>query len=339
LERYDFVLTNGRVMDGTGNPWFYADIGVAAGKVVKVGRVDSSKAARIIDVKGKIVCPGWIDVHAHSDFSILAYPMAQSKVMQGVTTEVNGCCGISAAPLKGAAIDWAKQEAEPYGVRVNWSSWREYVSRLEENGTSINVVNFIGHGTVRLCVVGWQEKVGPVELNDMKELVEDCMKQGAFGLSTGLVYPPGFNSTTEELIELCRVVREYGGIYTSHVRGDRETQIASVEEVIEIGRRARIPVHISHMQAKYPRHDPAWQRLKLSIMEIAREEGVDITADTHENDPITYGLKPLVPYPWRTWTDDKLREALKNPENRQKLKADMQMDPLRPEARGRPIWA
>lgn len=340
MDKYDIALTNGRIIDGTGNPWFYGDVAITAGKVVKIGRVDPSKSTRRIDVKGKIVCPGWVDVHAHSDFSILAHPKAQSKVMQGVTTEVNGCCGMSAAPLKGVAIEWAKQQQilKRYEVNVDWSTWDEYVSRLERHGISINTVNFIGHGTVRLCAAGWREKIGSVELDEMKRLVEDCMKQGAYGLSTGLVYPPGFNSTTDELIELCRVVQKYGGIYTSHVRGDREAQVASTEEVIEIGRKANLPVHISHIQAKYPKHNPAWQRLKLSMMEVAREEeGIDITTDTHENEPIVYGLKPLTPYPWRTWSDEKLRESLRNPDNRKKLKEDMRMDPLRREARGGPF--
>jgi len=335
---YDFVLKNGKIIDGTGNPWFKGDVAVTSGKIAKIGRVDSSKANEVIDVSGKIVTPGWVDVHSHSDFTLLAYPKAQSKVMQGITTEVNGCCGMSAAPLKGAAREWAEHRAEGLDIDIDWSTWSEYLSKLERNGISINTANLIGHGTIRLCVVGWRKEVEPAELEEMKRLVEDSMKAGAFGLSSGLVYPPGFYATTEELIELCKVVHKYGGIYTSHVRGDRETQVESTKEIIEIGRKAGLPVNISHIEAKYPKHNPAWQRLKLSMMELARDEGIDITADTHQNENcVVYGIRALIPYPWRIWTDKKLREALRKAENREKLKEDMQMDPLRPEARGGPF--
>ncbi|MCS7366055.1 MAG: amidohydrolase family protein, partial [archaeon GB-1867-035] len=240
---YDLLIVNGRILDGTDNPWFRADVGIANGRIMSIGDLKGIDAELIIDAEGLFVCPGFIDMHSHSDFTLLVNPRAESKVRQGVTTEVIGNCGSSAAPVKGeTARARLLSMMHKYGVEFSWSTFSEYLKTLEDRGAAVNVAALVGHGTVRRCVLGLESRPPTRdELDEMKALVAEAMKAGAFGMSSGLVYPPGRYASKEELIELCRVVAKYGGFYASHIRGERETIVEATAEAIEIGERAGVP--------------------------------------------------------------------------------------------------
>jgi N-acyl-D-amino-acid deacylase len=343
---FDLIITNGVIVDGMETPWFRADIGVKKGRICKIGKIKPSRGEIIIDAKRKIVTPGFIDIHSHSDYSYLISPKAESKILQGITTDFNGNCGDSAAPLKGLAVEAVKKQAiygislEDYGIEVDWSDFQGYFSKLENRGIGVNAAFMVGHGTVRLCVLGYEDRnPSDDELAEMKQLVRVSMEQGVFGLSTGLVYPPGFYSDTAELIELAKIVAKYGGLYATHVRGDRQPQIVSLEEAIGIGQEAGVAVQVSHLATKYPLNVPEYQKVKMSMMELARGNGVDITTDTHHMSQwwSRSVLPGLSPFPWRVMRPAELAELLKIPEKREEFKNDLHLDPWDRRARGGPF--
>ncbi len=320
---YDIVIKKGLVVDGTGRPGFKADLAVKGGRIAKIGRAIDGEANRIINAEGLAICPGFIDIHSHSDFVLLVNPKAESKVRQGVTTEVVGNCGGSAAPAKGAALERAKRIMSGYGIDiVEWTSFSDYLNLLEKKGIAINVVALVGHGTVRQCVLGMENRPPTErELQEMKALVAEAMEAGAFGMSSGLVYPPGRYASTNELIELCKVVASYGGIYASHIRGERETIVEAVKEAIEIGRRSGASVQISHHPAKIG----GWGKSKetLRLIEEAREEGIDVNCDMHPYIAGSTGLSALLP-PWvQEGGPERIVQRLRNDKLRKKIRQDM----------------
>ncbi|RLG49496.1 MAG: D-aminoacylase [Thermoproteota archaeon] len=320
---YDIVIKEGLIVDGSGRPGFKADLAVKGGRIAKIDEVIDVEADRIINAEGLAVCPGFIDIHTHSDFVLLVNPKAESKVRQGVTTEVVGNCGGSAAPARGAALERAKRIMSGYGIDgVEWTSFSDYLNLLERKGIAINVVALVGHGTVRQCALGMENRPPTErELQEMKSLVAEAMEAGAFGMSSGLVYPPGRYASIEELIELCKVVASYGGIYASHIRGERETIVEAVKEAIEIGRRSGVSVQISHHPAKIG----GWGKSKetLRLIEEAREEGIDVNCDMHPYIAGSTGLSALLP-PWvQEGGPEKIVQRLKNEELRKKIRQDM----------------
>lgn len=335
----DTIIKNGRIIDGTGAPWFKGDLGITDGKIVRIGNMREASASRIIDASGLYVTPGFVDSHSHGDFSILKSPEAKIKVLQGVTTQLDGHCGMSVAPLEGEALNWAEKSVGPYSGAITWKSFEDFFQNIEEMGTAINTAYLVGHGTVRLCVVGYENKpLTEADRTKMKRLIRESMEAGCLGMSTGLVYPPGFNATVEEIVELCGVVAEYDGIYTSHVRGDRETQIESAQELLEVAEKAGIPTIFSHIEAKYPKHAPAFQKWKLGMLEEARSRGIDITADTHE---VTWtgvaDVRWILPFPWRVMAAEELVAVLRDPAERSKVAADFNLSPYDPRAKGGPF--
>jgi len=315
------------VVDGTGNPWFKADVAIAKDKIVKIGDLNSEKAEEIIDATGLIVSPGFIDMHSHSDISLLINPRAESKIMQGVTTEVIGNCGFSVAPLLDENLHLIKEEIEAYykdvKLDLDWRTFDEYIKKLEEKGVAVNVAPLVGQGTVRLAVMGIENrKPSTAEMRKMKELIEETMKSGVFGLSTGLIYPPGCYTKTDEIVELCKIVARYGGIYASHIRGEGETLIDAVREAIEIGEKASISVEISHHKAGGCEN---WGKVKITLrmIEKARKHGIDVTCDVYPYTAASFGLSSMLP-PWiHEGGIEKLLERLKNPEVRERIKNDM----------------
>jgi N-acyl-D-amino-acid deacylase len=327
--KFDIAILNGLVIDGAGNPWFKADIGISGDRIAKVGVVSKKDAEIVIDAKGCYVTPGFIDAHSHSDRSYVVHPNADSMVRQGITTEVVGNCGSSAYPLLGEAKERFVHEVEaPPDFIVDWSTLAEYREKVHKQGLPVNIVPLVGHGTIRTCVLGVENvQPTPQELDRMKELVRQAMEEGAFGMSTGLVYLPGCWAKTDEIIEMVKVVAEYGGIYTSHVRGERETIVEADMEAIEVGRRAGLPVQISHNAPKYG----GWGKSKetLQLMEKAREEGIDVTFD---NDTHTYlqtnvGGATLPQWLYGKSLEEKL-QILSNPVQRAKVKDEMINDPF-----------
>ena len=319
---FDAIIKNGYLVDGTGNPWFKADIGIKIGKVSEIGDLGSEEANRIINAKGLVVSPGFIDMHSHSEYSLLANSKAESKIRQGVTTEVNGNCGDSPAPIEGITAE-AAEEAKEYKLDMDWSTLGEYLDRLERQGIALNVAQLVGHGTIRTAVMGYENRPPTrEELSEMKDLVAKAMNDGAFGMSTGLFYSPGGFADTEEVIELCKVVAKYGGIYTSHIRGEGDPLIEAVAEAIEIGEKANIPVQISHHKACGIEN---WGKVKktLTMMEEARSRGVDVTCDVYPYTACGADLVSMIPIWAHEGGVDKLRERLRDLKFRERIRKEM----------------
>jgi len=281
---FDLILKDGMIYTGAGNPWFKGDIAVKDGRIVEIGPI-SREAAEILDVSGKAVSPGFIDLHDHSDFPLLVERKAENKIKQGVSTLVFPSCGSGAAPLNDEMREDILRRS-PYlkegGVEVDWSTVDEYLKRLEE-GISVNVAPLVGFGTVRRYVMGMEMRAPTAgELEAMKREVATAMEAGCLGLTTGLRYDPQSYAETEEVIELAKVAAEYEGFYTSHIRdeGDRGDPVGAIEEIIRIGREAGIPVNISHFKILAKRFWHEGPRL-VEMIEEAREEGIDVTADQY----------------------------------------------------------
>jgi len=324
---FDLVIRNGFVIDGAGNPWFRANVGISEGKIAEVGRLDTMKAERVINATGLMVSPGFIDIHSHSDLALLINPRAESKIRQGVTTEVIGNCGGSAAPAIKETLNFLKDEwgLEAKEVSWNWSTFGEYLDQMEKQGVALNVAPLVGHGTVRMAVMGVDNRPPTLkEMEKMKDLVAQSMEDGAFGMSTGLVYLPGCFADTSELIELCRVVARYRGIYTSHTRGERETIVEALKEAIEIGEKAGVPVQVSHNCPKWGGSGKLLEMFEL--YEKARARGVDVTMD---NDAHT-DLNPQLSYVLPQWAQaggvEKVIERLRNSEIRERIKKEIVED-------------
>lgn len=325
--KFDVLIRKGRVIDGTGSPWRVQDVGVRRGKIVGVGRLDASEANVEIDASGKYVAPGFVDIHTHSDIGILLDPTCECAVRQGATTHVIGNCGDSAAPVSKGHREEAIRRFSYYSEAAewNWSTYGEYLAVVERQGTGLNVAGLVGHGTVRIAAMGLEERPPTgTELRKMKGLVGEALRAGAFGMSTGLVYPPGCFAATDEIVELARVVARHGGFYASHVRGERETIDEAVRECIEIGERAGCPVQISHNNPKYG----GWGKSSEihAMWEEARERGLDVTADNDAHTDFGPRLSRALPQGTHTLTKYELLAALRDPQRRDAFRREVKED-------------
>jgi N-acyl-D-amino-acid deacylase len=318
----DILIKNGVVVDGTGKPAFKADVGIAAGRIAVVAEDVEQEAKRTIHAQGLHLAPGFIDAHTHSDLTLLVNPRAESKIRQGVTTEVIGNCGSSSAPLLGAAVEEEQAAAKSFGLDVTWASVAEYLERLRHPGRAVNVVPLVGHNTVRGAVLGFDDvQPAPEQQAEMELLVAEAMEQGARGLSTGLFYPPGFYAQTEEVIGLARVAARRGGIYATHVRSETDRLFEAMAEAIEIGRQAEIRVQISHVKLEGYRNWEGADRL-LAMLEDARSQGVRVGCDQY---PYTAGvswLAYILPYWAQAGGARAVGERLSNSEVRARLRKD-----------------
>jgi len=321
---FDLVIRNGEVFTGAGNPWFRADIGVKDGRITEIGKfMGGSK--EVIDVKGQAVAPGFIDLHDHSDYSILVNREAHSKVHMGVTTTVFASCGSGAAPLNKEMREEILRTSpflEENGVKVNWRTMEEYLKQLEDKGLSINVAPLIGFGTIRRYVMGMEMRAPTAtELETMKTEVAKAMEAGSRGITTGLRYDPQSYAETEEVIELTKVVGEYGGFYTSHIRdeGDRGDPLAAVKEIIRIGRETGVPVNISHFKVLSKRFFDLCPKL-IEMVEEAREEGIQVTADQYPYIASGTGLGAWIPKWANEGGSEELVKRLNDPETVERIK-------------------
>jgi N-acyl-D-amino-acid deacylase len=326
---YDLIIRGGRVVDGAGNPWYRGDVAVSNGKITSIGKLAGLEAERVIDAGGLVVAPGFIDAHSHSNGTTLYYRQMESNVMQGMTTVVAGQCGSSSAPVNPDL----RQEMEErlarilppeVELKITWTTFDEYLKEEEKEGLGANIAHNVGHGALRVAAMGYEAR-DPTqgELERMKELTAEAMEAGAYGLSTGLIYPPGIFAKTEEIIELARVAARYGGIYDTHIRGEGKTLMKALEEAITIGEEAGIPVHISHHKAA---NKEVWGRSTdtLAMMEEARERGVDITADQYPYRAGSTGLATLLP-PWaHEGGMERLLERLRDPELRRRMRENIE---------------
>ena len=329
---YDIIVQKGWLVDGTGSPRRRADIAVTGEKIAKIGSLDHEPSTLRIDASGKIVAPGFIDMHSHADFTLLANPYSYCKIYQGITTEVVGNCGMSLAPFTRGRADEVKQYlgAFLFGqvYSWDWSSLEEFFQTLEQRKIGVNLVQVIGHGTVRVSVMGFEARAPTdTELRQMKHLVMQGMAEGAAGLSSGLVYPPGCFADLTELVELASVAAKFHGIYTSHMRGESDTLLESIAETISVGEKAGLPAHISHIKAVGKRN---WGRSReaLSLIDEARRRGLDVTADQYPYPAGSTVLRQTLP-PWSLeGGTTALVERLRDPSTRTMIRHDIETNTL-----------
>lgn len=324
---FDIVVREARVLDGTGSPWRLADIGIRNGKIARVGRLGRAKSANSIDASGKYAAPGFIDIHTHSDIGILVEPTAECAVRQGVTTHVIGNCGDSPAPISERYRDLAMRRFEYYAQAQDWtwSSYAEYLDFMASRGVGVNIAGLVGHGSVRLATMGFEERPPTSdERSQMKAHIAEAMRAGAFGMSTGLVYPPGCFAATEEIVELATVVARHHGFYASHIRGERETIVRAVGECIDIGELAGCAVQISHNNPKYGGIGKAPEI--QALWEAARARGVDVLADNDVHTDFGPPLSHALPQWTQKLSTDELVTILEDPAKRLALKAEVQAD-------------
>jgi N-acyl-D-amino-acid deacylase len=312
------------IVDGTGAPWFRGDVGIVGDVIEAVGDLSGAEAEKTVDAKGNVVAPGFVDMHTHSDLPLVANPEGHSKIRQGVTTELIGHCGASAAPLlTEEAREEAAQRLAGYGLEVTWRTLEDYMKLLATQGTSLNVGVVVGHGNVRQTAMGYADRAPTDdEMNRMKELIREAMEQGAFGISTGLIYPPSAYADTSELVELSSVMSDYNGIYFTHMRNEGEGLLDGVKEAIAIGRDADVGVQISHHKAVGKN---AWGLVSesLQLIEEAREQGVEVTCDQYPYVATSTGLTSVIPNWAHEGGRDELLARLKDPEVRQKMREEM----------------
>jgi N-acyl-D-aspartate/D-glutamate deacylase len=313
---FDLVLRGGKIVDGSGNPWYYGDVAIRGERIVAVGRVPG-KGKREIDATGLIVAPGFIDMHSHSDYLLLENGDAQSKIRQGVTTEVLGE-GQSVAPYLGKLPPESQR-----GKNIKWTTLAGYFDELERSGTAVNVASYVGLENIWQSVMGHSfDKPTPEQTKKMQELVDQAMKEGASGLSTLMAQPPNSLATTDDLVNLCKVVHKHGGIYSTHVRNEGTEVIEAVKEAIAVGERSGAPVDVIHLKIA----DRAlWGRMSelVTLIEAARKRGVNVQANVY---PYTRGnnnLANIIP-PWaHEGGIEKMLERIKDPKQRARLKKDI----------------
>ncbi|MES1240358.1 MAG: D-aminoacylase [Acidobacteriota bacterium] len=320
---YDVVIRNGRIVDGTGSPWYSGDVGIRDGRITAIGHLGDVQARRTIDAAGKVVAPGFIDMLGQSELSILVDPRLPSKIHQGITTEITGEGG-SIAPLDDAMLAADRTGYEQYGVTPDWRTIGEYFARLERQKIGINFATYVGATQVRRLVLGDADRQpSAADLDRMRALVREAMEQGAVGVSTSLQYPPAPYARTEELIALAAEAARQGGIYATHMRSEGEGILSALDEAVRIGREARIPVEIWHLKAA---GKPSWGRMAEVVAKIeeARRSGVDVTADTYAYTAWYNSFSAFVP-PWaHDGGSKKLVERLRDPATRARIRKEME---------------
>lgn len=318
---FDLVLKGGTILDGTGGPGYPADLAIVGDRIAAVGEIASGQGRRLVDVAGRQVAPGFIDVHTHSDQSILAYPTADSRVRQGITTEVTGNCGSSAAPLAGAFTEERLSDLRDEGVEPDWTDVASYFQKIEQVRISLNQALLLGQGTLRRNAIGVANRpLTPDELRGVLRALDDGLEQGAIGLSTGLEYVPGTFTPTDEIVEMARIVARRGGIYASHTRNEEAQLLEAVQEAIDIGRRAGLRVQVSHLKAAGSGN---WskQGAALELIESARRDGVEVLADAYPYTAYSTGLDILVPAWAREGGAKALVGRLADPADRTRIRA------------------
>ena len=330
---YDLLIVHGHIIDGSGSPWFVGSVAVKDGRIADVGRLPGATAKHVIDASGLVVAPGFIDLHSHSDYTLLVDGTAQSKIRQGVTTEILGEAA-SAGPILGPAVPDFDNGTAPLtqkdGLKRDWTTLGEYFARAERQGISVNIASYVGSGQVRLDVMGNVKRAPTAEeLERMKELVDQSMRDGAIGMASGLIYAPNMFATTAELIDLAAVAAKYGGLYTTHIRGEGANSVESIREAIEIAEKAGLPGHILHFKSNGQAN---WGRMPelIKVIQEARDRGLDITADQYPYVAGMTSLEQCLPPKYLEGTADDVVARLRNPEARAEIRRAIE--------RGLPGW-
>jgi N-acyl-D-amino-acid deacylase len=319
---FDLVITNGHIIDGTGSPWYSGDLGIRDGKIAAIGNLASASRKRTIDAAGKVVAPGFIDMLGQSELTILVDPRLPSKIYQGITTEITGEGG-TVAPLNDAIIQSDRAGYEHYHITPDWRTFRQYFARIEKQGMGINLASYVGATQVRRVVLGDDNKQPAADqLEQMKALVREAMKDGTIGVSTALVYAPAPYAKTEELIALAAEAGKFGGIYSTHMRNESASVLEAIDEALRIGREAHVPVEIWHLKVAGKNN---WGRMPEVVAKIngARAAGSDVSADTYAYTAWFNDFSAFIP----PWAHDggtaKLVERLKDPATRGRIRRDM----------------
>ncbi len=321
---FDLVIAGASIIDGRGSPAYVGDIALEGDRIVAVGKVPETDGRRVIRAEGLIACPGFVDVHSHSDYFLLLNPGAESAVRQGVTTEIGGNCGYAAAPIWG---EWREERArtyrELYGLDHEWQRVQEYFQRLSTETVSINFGLLLGHNTIRGSVMGGAARVpDAAEMETMIRAVRQGMQEGALGLSTGLIYAPACFAHPEELVVLARVTREEGGVLTCHMRSEGERLLEAIREILDVAREADVPLQISHLKTSGERN---WGKLSeaLHLIEEAQAQGQDVTADRYPYTASNTQLQAVMP----SWALEGRREEqvaqLRDPVVRDRLRLEL----------------
>jgi N-acyl-D-amino-acid deacylase len=322
---YDVLIRHGHILDGTGNPWYAGDIAIRDDRIAAIGKLEGATAKRVIDASGLVVSPGFIDMLGQSEESLLIDNRSLSKLSQGITSEITGEGG-SIAPQNELTIAPQKILLEHYHLTIDWHDLAGYFHRLETSGTPINLGTYVGAAQVREAVLGDVNRAPtPAELQQMESLVAAAMQQGALGVSTALIYPPGHYATIEELIALAKVASQYGGIYASHMRSEGQSEMAAIDEAMRIGHEAHLPVEIFHLKVS---GKTRWGGMKQAVAKIqaARDSGLDIAADMYPYVAGGTALASALP-PWMADGGmDQLLQRLQDPATRKRIVAEMSED-------------
>jgi N-acyl-D-amino-acid deacylase len=319
---FDLVIKDGLVYDGLGNPGLVTDIGISRDLIKYLGKISYSRGRAVLEARGLAVAPGFIDVHDHSDVQLLVNPKAESAVHQGITTTISGNCGSSPFPIADEIFEQEKDSLKKrYEIDLTWRDIRGFFSRIEEKGIALNYGTLIGQGAIRGAAMGFNDRAPkPAELEKMKALVSENLKNGALGLSSGLEYTPGSFAQPDELVELCKIVALAGGVYATHMRDEGDTLIESLMETIDVAKKSGVSVQISHFKIAYPRN---WGKIDAAIVKIeeAKKDGVDIFCDRY---PYIAGATSLdfnFPLWARQGTTEEFLSRLKDPYQDAKLRS------------------
>jgi len=328
---YDIIIKNGYIIDGCGQPGRRGDVGVIGESIEEIGECAAHQGKRVIDAEGQVVAPGFIDIHSHSDFTLLADPGAESKVCQGVTTELVGQCGVSGAPLEGEVLKRRKEELAALGLDASWSTMEEYFQRLQQARPIVNIATLAGHGNLRGVAVGYENRApSKAELDRMKDMLLQCLEAGAFGMSTGLIYPPGIYSSRAELETLAALVAQFHGIYATHLRSEGDELEESLKEAIALASETGVSLQISHLKTYGKRN---WKKLPsvFQIIDDARRRGLDVHADRYPYTASSTDLDVLLP----SWVHEGGREQtlrrLEDPGNQERMTEEILSQEPEPE--------
>jgi dihydroorotase/N-acyl-D-amino-acid deacylase len=320
---FDVLILHGHIVDGSGSPWYSGDVGIRGGRIAAIGALSGAPAKRILDAHGKVVAPGFIDMLGQSEITILVDPRLPSKIYQGITTEITGE-GNSAAPLNDAMIAAGRSQYDHYHITPDWRTFRDYFTRLERQGLGINLASYVGATSVRRMVLGDADlQPTAAQLDRMRALVREAMRDGAVGVSSALEYAPAPYAKTAELIALAAEAAPLGGIYATHMRSEGDQVMESVDEAAQIGRQAQIPVEIWHLKVAGKAN---WGRMPDIVAHIdqLRASGVDISANTYAYTAWFNEFSAFIP-PWaHDGGDVKLVERLKDPAMRARIRRDLQ---------------
>lgn len=323
---FDILIKNGQIIDGTNTSPYIADIAIYGDEIVKIGKIDE-EADRVIDASGKIVTPGFIDIHCHSDAIVFHETKNPLRLQQGFTTEVIGNCGISAAPVNPKNLDMLSRYCNPFfsnvSVPYNWQSYGEFLNELEKHHPMLNTAGLVGHGSLRIAVSGFDARqLTSEEMKKMEKLLEQSMEEGAFGMSSGLIYPPGVFADTQELKNLARVIADHNGIYASHMRSESNELVEAVQEVLDIAEDTGVSVEISHHKAQGAQNRGK-TKLTLRMINDANSKGAKINCDVYPYDAASTQFSACLP-PWSMEGGvDKLVARCSDPVTRARMIADM----------------